>query len=72
MENSKDHKAAAEPPLDCRVGLDEHECPNCGWRITHAAFIAAKFDFDCPRCGIKTISEFNIAGGNNYDINGCN
>lgn len=22
MENSKDHKAAAEPPLDCRVGLD--------------------------------------------------
>ena len=20
MENSKDHKAAAEPPLDCRVG----------------------------------------------------
>lgn len=23
MENSKDHKAAAEPPLDCRVGLRE-------------------------------------------------
>lgn len=22
MENSKDHKAAAEPPLDCRVGRD--------------------------------------------------
>jgi hypothetical protein len=28
MENSKDHNAAAEPPLDCKVGL--LPCPFCG------------------------------------------
>lgn len=28
MNDSKDHKAAAEPPLDCRVSL--LPCPFCG------------------------------------------
>ena len=27
MENSKDHKDAAEPPLDCRVGLTDYPKP---------------------------------------------
>ena len=52
-------KTANEPPLDCLV-MPDHACPNCGWRINDAAFLAARFDFDCPRCGGATLSEFNI------------
>ena len=37
MNNEVDHKAAAEPPLDCRVGQLPHDVARCcGYSYHHA------------------------------------
>lgn len=41
-------------------GLERmHECPKCFYLVTDTAFCAARFDYPCPRCGEKTLSEFH-------------
>ncbi len=59
MNDSKDHKAAAEPPIDCRVirggdwpedfshdnGNYEHQCLTCG-----KLFVGHKARSICKKC----------------------
>lgn len=40
------------------------KCPNCGYRITKIQWEQSKFDYLCPRCKMKSLSEFN--NGYNY------
>lgn len=45
MNDSKDHKAAADPSLDCDVGRGKNPCDRCG-KPTRK-----KTDILCPDCG---------------------
>jgi len=33
-------------------------CRNCGFMVVESEFSAAAFDYDCPRCGMFSLSEF--------------
>lgn len=35
-----------------------HECPTCGYRVTNTEFMYALYDFRCPRCGLRHLSEY--------------
>lgn len=34
------------------------ECPNCGHTITHTNMKFSAFDYLCPKCAIKRLSDF--------------
>ena len=39
-------------------GIDRRKCPDCGLLIDKGMLDAARFDFQCPRCGKHTLAEF--------------
>ena len=52
---------AAGGPSELSCVLERvHECPKCGWLISDADFVSARFDYLCPRCEEKHLSEFSI------------
>jgi hypothetical protein len=39
-------------------GIERRRCPGCGFIKSQKLIDAARFDFDCPRCGKHKLSEF--------------
>lgn len=37
-------------------------CPHCNYAISKVEYEQARFDFDCPNCGERKISEFYSPG----------
>lgn len=35
------------------------KCPNCGYIITKILWEQSKYDYLCPRCKMKSLSDFN-------------
>ena len=35
-----------------------HKCQCCGWVILDEAYMMAAYDYDCPKCGVYKLSEF--------------
>ena len=33
-------------------------CPHCEWVISYLVFIYVRYDYPCPNCGKKVLSEF--------------
>ena len=33
-------------------------CPKCGYHITDIQWKSVKFDYKCPKCEMKVLSEF--------------
>lgn len=33
-------------------------CPHCGWVTSYFIFIYARYDYPCPNCEKRTLSEF--------------
>lgn len=38
--------------------IDHTKCPGCGYLIAFELWRAARYDYDCPRCGKHKLSEF--------------
>ena len=45
-----------------------HQCPYCGYTIPDVKLQTARFDYKCPKCKSKTLSEFNVV--NTWDCLG--
>lgn len=46
--------------MDKGVGKYVHKCSFCSYCIADLKFMQAAHDFPCPRCGKRTLSEFNM------------
>lgn len=44
--------------LDVCAVPDNAKCPGCGYLIAFELWRAARYDYDCPRCGKHKLSEF--------------
>ena len=50
----------AKKPSASGLSFTTHDCPKCGYRITDIEFKLARFDYLCPRCKKKKLSEFTL------------
>ena len=41
-------------------------CPCCGYAVSIETLVEAKYDYDCPRCTLAKLSEFQTEPGSSY------